>query len=85
MKNLVLKQGDFVRYIGQSTTLNMMGFMPRECYLVQSVGGALIVQSRQPNGLSMPIILVDLDNIMTDYALEFTKLKEPMTLPKGAK
>jgi hypothetical protein len=79
MKNLILKQGDSVRYMGMSPDIGRAGFGTGYIGEVKArPDGSLYVQ----NGHGVQLTLVDTSGTLTDHADYFSKVKG-LVLPLG--
>lgn len=79
MKNLILKQGDSVRYMGMNPDIGRAGFGTGFIGEVKTMpNGALYVQ----NGHGVQLTLVNPDGTLTDHSESFSKVKG-LVLPQG--
>lgn len=78
MKNLILKQGDLVRYRYPDAELNALGYVLGQVYKVEDVEGALVIL-RQDSMVS----LVDTNGKLLDSAECFNLIQCPIVLPIG--
>jgi len=80
MRNLILKQGDLVRYRYPISDLTKHGFTLGQVYEVYKDGLGLYVR---PNKDAMGVSLVLLDGTLTESCECFNMVQCPIMLPKG--